>query len=82
MSFNLYYSHVKAHKDDNLSFEQLDRKVQLNCICNHTAKESIQQSDGNDSTSNLIFPLEPVCLFVWDEKMTADTTAHISFWAH
>jgi hypothetical protein len=36
--FTLYYSHVKAHQDDNTTFDKLSRKSQLNCICNHLAK--------------------------------------------
>jgi hypothetical protein len=37
-SFTTYYSHVKAHQDNNVTFAKLSRKSQLNCICNHTAK--------------------------------------------
>jgi hypothetical protein len=39
LSFTTYYSHIKAHQDDNASFKKLSRKAQLNCICNHAAKQ-------------------------------------------
>jgi hypothetical protein len=41
LTFTTYYSHVKAHEDDQASFSNLSRKVQLNCICDHTAKQRI-----------------------------------------
>ncbi len=40
--FALYYLHVKAHKDDNVAFDKLSQKLQLNRICNlHLAKQRI-----------------------------------------
>jgi hypothetical protein len=39
--FTTYYSHIKAHQDNNESFEKLSQKVQLNCNCNHPAKQRI-----------------------------------------
>ncbi len=38
LSFTTTYSHIKAHQDDHTSFRNLDRKAQLNCICDHAAK--------------------------------------------
>ncbi len=38
LSFNTHYSHIKAHQDDQQSFQNLSRKAQLNCICDHAAK--------------------------------------------
>jgi hypothetical protein len=37
-SFATYYMHIKAHQDNHTSFQNLDRKAQLNCICDHAAK--------------------------------------------
>ncbi len=34
LSFTTYYSHVKAHQDELVSFANLSQKAQLNCICN------------------------------------------------
>ncbi len=39
LSFTTYYLHIKAHQDDNASFNKLSRKAQLNCICDHAAKQ-------------------------------------------
>jgi hypothetical protein len=41
LSFTTYYSHIKAHQDDQELFSKLSRKAQLNCICNHAAKQWI-----------------------------------------
>ena len=38
LSFATTYSHIKAYQDDHTSFKNLDRKAQLNCICDHAAK--------------------------------------------
>ena len=38
LTFTLHYLHVKAHQDENVAFDKLSRKLQLNCICNHLAK--------------------------------------------
>jgi hypothetical protein len=42
--FSINYSHVKAHQDNTTSFKKLSRSSQLNCICNHLAKQRL--SDG------------------------------------
>ncbi len=41
LSFTVHYRHVRAHQDNSTSFKNLSRKAQLNCICNHTAKQRI-----------------------------------------
>ncbi len=41
ISFTTHYSHVAAHQDNKISFANLGQKVQLNCICDHTAKQRI-----------------------------------------
>jgi hypothetical protein len=82
LSFTTYYSHVKAHQDDLVSFANLSQKAQLNCICNHTAKQQIAL-DGLDSpVLGRMFLLEPIGIFVDGEKMTSDTGEQIRFWAH
>jgi hypothetical protein len=65
-----------------MSFSKLSRKVQLNCICNHAAKQRIA-TDGKDGTKSPgMFLLEPVGLFIRDNKMMSDTGEQIRFWAH
>jgi hypothetical protein len=73
LSFTTYYSHIKAHQDGNASFSKLSRKAQLNCICNHAAKQRIATDGIQGAKSRGMFPLEPVGLFVHGEKMMSDT---------
>ncbi len=77
LSFVTYYSHIKVHQDDNTSFNQLSRKAQLNCICNHAAKYCIAKDGIEKLEPGKMFPLEPVGIFVPGEKMTSDTESHI-----
>ncbi len=82
LSFTTYYSHVKAHQDELVSFANLSQKTQLNCICNHTAKQQIAL-DGLDSPApGRMFPLEPIVFFVKGKKMTSDAGEQQQFRAH
>jgi hypothetical protein len=62
--FTTYYSHVKAHQDDQVSFGTLSRKAQLNCICDHAAKQWIVADGMEAAMSGRMFPLEPIGFFV------------------
>jgi hypothetical protein len=82
LSFTTYYTHIKAHQDNHTSFQNLDRKTQLNCICNHAAKFCIA-TDGQDQPApGELFPLKTVGVHVREEKMTSDTGGSIQYWAH
>ncbi len=81
LSFRTYYSHIKAHQDDNASFDKLSRKAQLNCICDHVAKQRIAADGMEGAMPGRMFPLEPIGLFVRGEEMTSKTGDHIWFWA-
>ena len=82
LSFMTYYSHIKVHQDDNTTFAQLSRKVQLNCICDHSAKQRIAIDGAEGHVLSHMFPLEPICIFVDNEKMTLETGSQIRFWDH
>jgi hypothetical protein len=83
LNFTTYYLHIKAHQDNNVSFNKLSRKVQLNCICDHHAAKQRMATDGMDGAkSSGMFLLEPVGLFIGDKKMTSNTGDQIRFWAH
>ena len=60
LSFTIHYLHVKAHQDDSMSFTNLSRQAQLNCICNHIAKQRIAIDGPGCGTSGRMFPLEPI----------------------
>jgi hypothetical protein len=82
LSFATHYSHIKAHQDNHTSFKNLDRKAQLNCICEHAAKLRIA-TDGQDRPAHgKLFPLKTVGVYVRGEKMTSDTGGSIRYWAH
>ncbi len=81
LTFTTYYLHVKAHQDDNVSFDKLSQKAQLNCICNHTAKQRIMMDRTEGAIPGQMFPLEPIGLFVRGKKMTSNTGGQICFWA-
>jgi hypothetical protein len=60
LSFATYYLHTKAHQDDQTSFQNLDRKAQLNCICDHAAKFQIATDGQEQSAPGRLFPLKMV----------------------
>ncbi len=82
LSFTMYYLHIKAHQDDQELFSNLSRKAQLNCICDHAAKQLIAADKLEATTPCRMFPLKPIGLFVGGQKMTSETGDHICFWAH
>jgi hypothetical protein len=77
-----HYSHVKVHQDDSVSFANLSQKAQLNCICNHTAKQRIAINGLDSPAPGCMFPLGPIGMFVNGEIMTSDTGEQLRFWAH
>ncbi len=72
LTFTLHYSHVKAHQDDNVAFDKRSRKLQLNCICNHLAKQRISNSTQLQQRGNYLFPLKEIKAFIKGEKLTLD----------
>jgi hypothetical protein len=45
LTFSIHYSHIKMHQDNTAAFDKLSRKSQLNCICNHLAKQRLNEED-------------------------------------
>jgi hypothetical protein len=80
--FTMYYSHIRAYQDNRELFSKLSRKAQLNCICNHTAKQRIAANGMEAAMPGQIFLLEPISLFIHGQKMTLETGDHICYWAH
>ena len=56
--------------------------MQLNCICDHTAKQRVVANGTDGTTQFRLFSLEPISAFVRGEKMTLETEEQIRFWAH
>jgi hypothetical protein len=82
LSFTIHYLHMRAYQDDSTSFKNLSRKAQLNCICNHMAKQRIAIDGSGSYKSGRLFPLEPIGMFIQGEKLTSDTGKLLRFWAH
>jgi hypothetical protein len=80
LSFTTYYLHIKAHQDDNKSFDKLSWKVQLNCFCNHAAKQQIAVDGTDGAIQGRMFPLKPIGVFIRGEKKTSETGVWICFW--
>ena len=58
------------------------RPSQLNCVCGIHAKRVVWGLNGNKLSHQEVFPLEPVAVFLEQEKITSDTSKEIRFWAH
>ncbi len=81
-TFTMHYSHVKAHQDDNVAFNKLSRMSQLNCICNHLAKQRISNSAQLQQGGNHLFPLKEIGAFVGGAKLSSDAGQQLRFQAH
>jgi hypothetical protein len=64
LRFATYYTHIKAHQNNHTSFQNLDRKAQLNCICDHAAKFCIAMDGQFRPAPDELFPLKTVGVYV------------------
>jgi hypothetical protein len=79
LSFTRFFSHVKAHQDDEEEWTSLSRESQLNCGCDYGAKQKLRSSDPPEELKQRAFPLEPITLFVGEEKITSESGPVIRF---
>jgi hypothetical protein len=82
LSFTTHYTHVKLHQDDDTLFANLGQKAQLNCICDHAAKQRIAINKLEGPVLGRMFPLKSIGLFVNSKKIISETGSYIQFWAH
>jgi hypothetical protein len=68
LTFTTYYLHIKAHQDNNVSFNKLSQKAQLNCICDHAAKQRIMTDGMEGAIPGRMFPYKPIGLCVRGKK--------------
>jgi hypothetical protein len=80
LSFTTHYSHPKAHQDNKALFANLSQKTQLNCICDHAAKQRIAINGSEGPILGWMLPLEPISIFANGKKMTLETDSLIRFW--
>ncbi len=82
LTFSINYSHVKAHQDDTTPFKKLSRSLQLNCICDHLAKQRLSDGEAEPKGGSQLFPLEPIGIFVGGEKLSSEAGPLLQFHAH
>jgi hypothetical protein len=80
--FSVHYYHVKAHQDDKTAFNKLSRKSQLNCICDHLAKQHLSEEAIKQKGGSQLFPLEPIGIFIGAAKLSSETGPLLQFHAH
>jgi hypothetical protein len=80
LSFTTHYLHVKVHQDNKTLFANLSQIVQLNCICDHAAKQRIAINRLDRPILGWMFPLEPIGIFINGKKMMSETGSQIRFW--
>jgi len=72
LSFERTFSHVPAHQDDSTAYEALSRPAQLNCQMDYQAKLNIWDRDLSSEERTERFPLEPICILLGKNKLTAN----------
>jgi hypothetical protein len=82
LSFVRMYSHVKAHQDNTVAYQDLTRPAQLNVSMDSYAKQALWDLQATQLPTQQAFPLEPVCIFAGTTKITADAGQVPRFWAH
>ena len=82
LSFTVAYAHVKARQDDTEVFSALPRPAQLNVHCDGMAKNIIWGFSGDSLPKQTCFPLEPISVWVGEDKMTSDTSKLLKFLVH
>ena len=65
-----------------MEYQYLSRQSQLNCIIDDHRNKFIWGLEGLHLPDQEIFPLEPVAIFVGNEKMTSNTGDSLRFWVH
>ncbi len=65
-----------------MPFEKLSRSSQLNCICDHLAKQQLSDGEAKPKGGNQLFPLEPIGIFVGGEKLSSEAGPLLQFHAH
>jgi hypothetical protein len=82
LSFQRQFVHVVAHQDDHGNFLSLSRPAQLNYAMDNMAKRAIWELQATALPVQRPFPLEPICIFAGQTKITADTVCYLHYWAH
>ncbi len=73
---------MKAHQDENVAFDKLSRKLQLNGICDHLAKQCISPLAQAQQQDQSLFPLEQIWVFIKGVKLSSNAGQQMRFHAH
>ena len=82
LSFDLFYSHVRAHHDDKEDYQDLSRPSQLNVNMDFNAKQALLDLQPTNPPQQRAFLLEPVGVFADSWKITADMGSQVRYLAH
>ena len=82
LTFKRIFSHVKGHQDDHASYLDLDRPAQLNCQMDFHAKRQIWDWNSHGAEETKRFPLEPICVMIGNNNVTAKNCDSLRFWVN
>jgi hypothetical protein len=79
LSFRRLFSHVSAHQEDIKDWEDCNFQEQRNCACDHAAKAKLRKTFVDGPRQQRAFPLEPLTLFVGEDKATTKSGPSIRY---
>ena len=82
LTFSRKFSHVPAHQDDHTNYEDLSRPSQLNCQMDYQAKLNIWDREEYSTEKTERLPLEPICILLGNNKLTANNCNALRFWVN
>ena len=56
--------------------------MQLNCICDHLAKQCVGKAGQSKHSGDLLFPLEPIGILIEGRKLFSEPGPQLRFHAH
>jgi hypothetical protein len=80
LSFDCIYLHLQAHQDDKITYQDLSRPSQLNCLIDFYAKKTLCDLQLMHLPVQQPFPLEPVCVFADARIITQIHVISYVFW--
>ena len=80
LTFSRSFSHVPAHQDEHTNYDDLSRPSQLNCQMDYQAKLNIWDRVQPTEERTERFPLEPICILLGKNKLTANNCNSLRFW--